>query len=105
METGSAGRRQKKGSANDKKLGEIVRKVSVWRMLYLGFKTVDGEYVEEHLDTAASQVGTAKKTLDDYLLQIRTAREIGFDFNSNQDMTIGDLREFVKRHKKGKLDL
>jgi hypothetical protein len=34
-------------------------------------------------------VGIAKKTLDDYLLQIRTAREIGFDFNSKKNNGIG----------------
>ena len=48
------------------------------------------------LENAASEVGVAKKTLDDYLLQIRIGREAGFDFNEKSDCRIGELREFVK---------
>ena len=68
-------------------------------MLYLGFSSNEGELIKIPLDSAASSVGTAKKTLDDYLLQIRTARQIGFDFNSNYNQSIGVLREFVRANK------
>lgn len=95
---GKSGRKEV-GTPKDKRIGEIIKKVSLWRMLYLGFRASDGEYVEKPLDTAASNVGTAKKTLDDYLLQIRTARNIGFDFNKRKNASIGELREFVKTNK------
>ena len=74
-----------KGTPRDKQIGEIIKKVSIWRLFYLGFRSFDGEFVKETLDSAASRAGVAKKTLDDYLLQIRTAREIGFDFNTRKN--------------------
>ena len=89
----------KKEVSRDKQIGEIIKKVSLWRLFYLGFNSFDGEYVKEPLDSAASRVGIAKKTLDDYLLQIRIAREIGFDFNSKKNNGIGELRNFVKDRK------
>jgi hypothetical protein len=36
------------------------------------------------LDEAARKVGLSKKSLDDYLLQIRFAKRFGFDFEMNR---------------------
>jgi hypothetical protein len=35
------------------------------------------------LTTAAAKVGLSKKSLDDYLLQIRMAAKLGFNFEKN----------------------
>ena len=51
------------------------------------------------LDKAANKVGIQKKTLDDYLLQIRCGKNYGFDFNKHSNEKIGKLRSFVKKFK------
>lgn len=44
-------------------------------------------------------MGLSKKSLDDYLLQIRFAKRFGFDFEAHRNDNIGILRQFVKRMK------
>jgi len=51
------------------------------------------------LDQAAQKVGISKKTLDDYLLQIRCGKKYGFDFNKHLEKRIGILRTYVKNAK------
>jgi len=51
------------------------------------------------LEDAATQVGVSKKSLDDYLSQIRLGRYNGFDFNKNKDEKVGKLRYFNKEIK------
>ena len=82
------------------KIGDIVKNVYAQRMLFNGYYSGDGTKVKYDLKKAAKIVGFADKTLDDYLNQIRTARELGFDFNENKDKQIKTLRDFNK--KKGK---
>ena len=53
-------------------------------------------FVEYSLEEAAQKVGISKKSLDDYLLQIRYGRKFGFDFEKNQDLKVGALRTFVR---------
>lgn len=48
------------------------------------------------LEKAADKVGVSKKSLDDYLAQLRAGRQFGYDFNQNKDLKVGDLRRFVK---------
>jgi hypothetical protein len=48
------------------------------------------------LEQAAEKVGVSKKSLDDYLAQLRAGRTYGYDFNLNKDKKVGDLRKFVK---------
>ena len=45
-------------------------------------------------------MGVSKKSLDDYLSQIRQGRQNGFDFNRNKDQKVGKLRTFNKDFKK-----
>jgi len=45
-------------------------------------------------------LGYSKKSLDDYLLNIRYAAKFGYDFEINKDEKIGKLRAFVRRQKK-----
>ena len=51
------------------------------------------------LEDAATMVGVSKKSLDDYLSQIRLGRYNGFDFNKNKDEKVGKLRYFNKELK------
>ena len=48
------------------------------------------------LERAADKVGVSKKSLDDYLAQLRAGRQYGYDFNLNKTKKVGDLRRFVK---------
>mmetsp|Transcript_17825 Transcript_17825/g.12778 ORF Transcript_17825/g.12778 Transcript_17825/m.12778 type:complete len:81 (-) Transcript_17825:51-293(-) len=48
------------------------------------------------LEDAADKVGVSKKSLDDYLSQLRQGRALGFDFNLNKDLKVGYLRQYVK---------
>jgi len=48
------------------------------------------------LERAADKVGVSKKSLDDYLAQLRAGRQFGYDFNANKDKKVGDLRRFIK---------
>lgn len=54
-----------KGSRREKerKIGEVVIKVSQWRQLYNDKKVT--------LEKAAEKVGISKKSLDDYFLQLK----------------------------------
>lgn len=50
------------------------------------------------LQEAAKLVGISKKSLDDYYCQLRIAEENGFDFEKNQHLKMGVIRNFVKQH-------
>lgn len=60
----------------------------------------DGSLVRYSLEDAAQKVGVSKKSLDDYLLQLRFGRKYGFDFQQHRDDKVGVLRTFVKEKKK-----
>ena len=51
------------------------------------------------LEEAAGKVGVSKKSLDDYLLQLRFGKKFGFDFEENRDCKVGVLRLYVKKEK------
>ena len=88
---GKAQRRTK-----ERKIGFIIEKVSLWRKLYNGIPDNTGRIVRYSLEEAAGIVGVSKKSLDDYLSQLRKGRKYGFDFNKNKDEKVGALRMFVK---------
>ncbi len=44
-------------------------------------------------------MGVSKKSLDDYLLQLRFGKKFQFDFELNRDKKVGVLRSFVKEMK------
>lgn len=52
------------------------------------------------LKEGADIIGVAKKSLDDYLLQLRLGRKYGFDFNKHGSSKIGILRTFNKKMKR-----
>ena len=77
----------------------VVERVSLWRKLYNGVELGNGETVRYSLEDSARLVGISKKSLDDYLLQLRFGRMYGFDFLKHQCDNIGVLRKFVREQK------
>ena len=65
----------------------------------------DGSRVKlEHtLEQAATVLAIKKKTLDDYLLQLRYARKFAFDFEMHADSPIGVMRNYVTAKRKEEL--
>ena len=63
-----------------------------WRKYYNG---VQG--IKYSLEEAAQQVKISKKSLDDYLQQIRKGKLYGFNFNEHFDEKVGVLRNYVKK--------
>lgn len=51
------------------------------------------------MEDAAAKVNISKKSLDDYLLQIRFEKKYKFNFNDHKNDKVGVLRAFVKKHK------
>ena len=80
----------------ERKIGYIIEKVNSWRKLYNGFRDSNNKYTKYSLEEAAKIIGISKKSLDDYLLQLRLGRKFGFDFNSKRNERVGLLRTFVK---------
>lgn len=76
-----------------------MERVSLWRKLYNGVDLGNGETVRYSLEDSARLVGISKKSLDDYLLQLRFGRMYGFDFLKHQCDNIGQLRKFVRERK------
>jgi len=63
----------------ERTIAEIIEKVSLWRKLYNGVVR-DGTLVRYSLEDAATKVDVSKKSLDDYLLQLRFGKKYNFDF-------------------------
>ena len=84
----------------ERNLSNIVDAVAEWRRLYSGVMEKDKNgksvLVTYSLENAAKKVGMSKKSLDDYLLQIRYGRKFGFDFDANKNKKVGVLRAFVR---------
>ena len=59
----------------------------------LSEEEMNDNYNRYSLDKAAELVGVSKKSLDDYLLQIRLGRKYGFNFNENKYKKVS-LRQF-----------
>jgi len=70
----------------------------LWRRLYNGVLR-DGNLVRYSLEDAATKVSVSKKSLDDYLLQLRFGKKFNFDFQKHKNDKVGTLRAFVKKMK------
>eukprot|EP00826_Nyctotherus_ovalis_P013957 TRINITY_DN13841_c0_g1_i13.p1 TRINITY_DN13841_c0_g1~~TRINITY_DN13841_c0_g1_i13.p1 ORF type:complete len:249 (+),score=57.75 TRINITY_DN13841_c0_g1_i13:219-965(+) len=77
-------------------IASIMFEVAAWRAFYVGHITPEGSRVKYTLQRAAEVVGIKKKTLDDYLQQIKKATARNFDFYQNRDKPIGFLRSSVR---------
>ena len=83
----------------ERKIGYIIEKVYAWRKLYNGYRDDNNKFIKYSLDEAAKQINVSKKSLDDYLLQIRLGRKCGFNFDENKNEKIGKLRSHVESKK------
>ena len=83
----------------ERTIQEIIEKVSLWRKLYNGVNDNEGNLLRYSLEDAAQKVGVSKKSLDDYLLQLRFGKKFGFDFQKHKDDKVGILRSSVKKEK------
>jgi hypothetical protein len=90
--------------SKERKIGYIIEKVFLWRKLYYGFIDQNGEKIKMTLEEAADQVGISKKSLDDYLIQLRIGRQFGFEFGEHKNDKVGVLRAFVKKYSNKAID-
>ena len=74
-----------------------------WRHLYNGVFEIDEngnkQIYSYSLNEAALMLGMSKKSLDDYLLQVRHGLKKGFNFKENLLKSVGTLRSFNKMTK------
>ena len=94
------GENNKTKRAKERKIGYIIRKVYMWRKMYSGFIDDKGKRIILTLEEAADKVGISKKSLDDYLIQLRIGKMLGFNFNEHQNDKVGILRSYVRKHRK-----
>lgn len=85
--------------SKERKIGYVIEKVFLWRKLYNGFYDEEGNLVKFTLEEAADKVGISKKSLDDYLIQLRLGKIYDFNFNEHKNEKVGALRAFVKKQK------
>jgi len=83
----------------DRKICYIIEKVALWRNLYNGTVLVQGDRNKLTLEEASMHIGISKKSLDDYLLQLRFGRRHGFNFRAHNTERVGLLRSYVKKTK------
>ena len=81
----------KKLRAKEATIADIIQKVALWRWIY-------NENYEYSFQDAAAKVGVAKKSLDDYLLQINRGKKLKFDFIKHQHDKVGVLRKWCKHN-------
>ena len=58
---------------------QVISKVCAWRRLWVGVSE-NGNFQRYSLDEAAKMVKISRKSLDDYLLQLRMGKKYGYDF-------------------------
>ena len=89
--------------AKERKIGYIIKKVFMWKTLYNGIYSTDENgnkiKIKYTLEQAAVKAGISKKSLDDYLIQLRIGRFFNFNFTEHKNDKVGILRSFVKKHK------
>ena len=91
---------KEKKRPKERKISYVINKVMEWRKLYTGMIDDNGIIKKYSLEEAADMVGMSKKSLDDYMLQLRLGKRYGFDFQENKDNKIGMLRTFIKECRK-----
>ena len=85
--------------AKERKIGYIIKTVYMWRKMYCGFTDDKGKHVKLNLEEAADKIGISKKSLDDYLIQLRMGKMLGFNFNEHKNDKVGVLRTYIKKNK------
>lgn len=91
----------------ERTIQDIVFQVTLWRKLHHGLISFDkakgrvckdrsGKCEKMSLQDAAKTLNMSKKSLDDYLLQIRFGSKFGFDFDKHAKEKVGKLRNYVR---------
>jgi len=88
---------KKKRDRQERTIGEVVDIIVAWRRYHQGVQESDG-IMAYSLEDAAKKVGLKRKTLDDYLLQIRKGKKCGFRFDLRSNESFGVLRAENKKH-------
>jgi hypothetical protein len=84
--------------AKERKINEIILKVYEWKKIYYDCINKNGEKIKLTLQEAAALVNLSKKSLDEYLNQIKFGKKYNFDFNKHKNSKVGILRGYVKKH-------
>jgi hypothetical protein len=93
--------RSKCRRTKERRIGHIIDKVLEWRKYYSGLSEKSNSKQERlSLEEAAKKVDISKKSLDDYLFQIRFGHKYKFNFNEHYNDKVGVLRDFVRQKKK-----
>jgi hypothetical protein len=87
-----------KSRIKERTIQEVIEKVSKWRLYYRGCQH-NGVFIKLTLEEAAQRVKISKKSLDDYLMQLRSAKKFGFDFEKHSHEKVGTIRAFVRKKK------
>ena len=82
----------------ERKIREMLNGVTMWRELYTGIMRSDGIVISFTLQESADIIEIPKKTLDDYLLQIKNGKKYNFPFDQHLDDNVGVLRKFIKEN-------
>ena len=83
--------------AKERTIGEIIKKVFLWKKIYQGITDDNGNKKKITLQQAAEEVNLSKKSLDEYLNQILLGQKYGFNFNIHKNDKVGMLRGYVKK--------
>ena len=83
--------------AKERTIGEIIKKVFLWKKIYQGIIDDKGNKKKITLQQAAEEVNLSKKSLDEYLNQILLGKKYGFNFNIHKNDKVGMLRGYVKK--------
>eukprot|EP00826_Nyctotherus_ovalis_P007831 TRINITY_DN12005_c0_g1_i2.p1 TRINITY_DN12005_c0_g1~~TRINITY_DN12005_c0_g1_i2.p1 ORF type:complete len:233 (+),score=22.65 TRINITY_DN12005_c0_g1_i2:135-833(+) len=83
---------------NERKISDVIKALFIWRTLVMiGQIDADRKLKRYNRQEAAELVKIPKKTLEDYLLQIKLALCNGFDFNMYCNTRFGVVRDFNRQ--------
>ena len=85
--------KEKSMDLGEKKIGDIIKVVYLYRNLFEGFTNDKGKFIHYKLEKAANIVGLNQKTLDYYFLIIKKARKKNFNFNKNKNESFSKLKQ------------
>jgi len=88
---------------NEKRICEVLDALTKWKALYTYGQSNGKNIVRSYTrQEAADLIKIPKKTLDDYKLQVKTAKELKFDFHLHYKEKFGVLRQFNKKMRSNK---
>ena len=83
---------------NERKISDVLKALFIWRTLFMiGQIDADSNLRKYNRQEAAKLVNIPKKTLEDYLLQVKMALSHGFDFNMYCNTRFGVIRDFNRQ--------